>query len=82
MFHPCCIGDAPMAVPFDNLPRHRRLVWFLETALDCLEEALEINATLGVLPHWARTQLRTMADELAELFEHLEREAPGTHAPA
>jgi hypothetical protein len=44
--------------------------------LDCLEEALEINATLGVLPHWARTQLRTMADELAELFEHLEREAP------
>jgi hypothetical protein len=65
-----------MAPPFDHLPAHRRLVGFLEAALGCLEEALGIDNTIRVMPHWAHGQVRALADELAELFEHLEHEAP------
>jgi hypothetical protein len=65
-----------MAVPFDHLPRHRQLIWFLETALDCLVEAVEIDATLGVLPHWARGQVRAMAEELQDLLAHVAWESP------
>jgi hypothetical protein len=65
-----------MAPCFDHLPLHRRLIGFLEAALDCLEEAIEVDNTLRVLPHWAYGQVRAMAAELAELFAHLEREAP------
>jgi len=49
---------------------------FLETGLDCLEEAVALNATLGVLPHWAEGQVREMAETLAALFGPLEREGP------
>jgi len=60
-----------MAAGFEGLRPHRRLMAFLETALDCLEEAVALNATLGVLPHWAE-----MAETLAALFGPLEREGP------
>jgi hypothetical protein len=65
-----------VAPGFDQLPPHRRLVGFLDAALDCLEEAVRLDDTCGVLPHWARGQLRTMTEELAELFAPLAREAP------
>jgi hypothetical protein len=65
-----------MASPFGHLRPHRQLIAFLETALDALEEALALNATLGVLPHWAEGQVREMAETLDALFGHLEREAP------
>jgi hypothetical protein len=51
-----------MAPLFDHLPPHRRLIGFLEAALGCLEEAIEVDNTLRVLPHWAHGQVRTMAD--------------------
>ena len=65
-----------MSDPFEHLPRYRQLVAFLETALDALQESLALNATLGVLPHWAEGQVREMAETLEALFGHLEREAP------
>jgi hypothetical protein len=58
------------------LPPHRQLIWFLETAQDCLDEAVAADARLGVLPHWARVQLRDMADELADLLDRVGRESP------
>lgn len=65
-----------MGEPFDHLPPHRRLVGFLETALDCLDTAREADDTLGVLPHWARGQVRAMAGELEDLLAHVARESP------
>jgi len=62
-----------MSDPFEHLPRYRQLVAFLETALDALQESLALNATLGVLPHWAEGQVREMAETLEALFGHLER---------
>ena len=46
------------------------------TALDCLEEAREADDTLGVLPHGARGQLRTMAEDLSDLLDRVARESP------
>jgi hypothetical protein len=62
-----------MALPFDNLPPHRRLVAFMETALDCLDEAVEADA---YLPHWAQVQVREMAEDLEALLERVAHEAP------
>jgi hypothetical protein len=55
-----------------DLPPHRQLIWYLETALDCLDEAGELD---GYLPHHAAQALRTMAEDLAELCDRLGREA-------
>ena len=55
---------------------HRRLIASLETAQACLDEAVEADARLGVLPHWARGQLREMAEELEELLGRIARESP------
>ena len=57
------------------LPPHRQLIWFLETAQDCLQEAIDADARLGVLPHWAQSAVRAMADELAELLDRIGRES-------
>jgi hypothetical protein len=62
---------------FAELPPHRRLVGFLEMASDALEEALRMNATVGVLPHWAEGQVREMAETLDALLGQLER--AGSH---
>jgi hypothetical protein len=59
-----------------TLPPHRRLIWLLETALACLDEAVEADAGCGVLPHWARSDLREMVDQLQDLLERVAREAP------
>ena len=45
----------------------------LETALDCLDEAGEVD---GYLPHWAQRTLRTMAEDLESLLERVVREVP------
>jgi hypothetical protein len=63
-----------MPSPFEHLRPHRRLIAFLETALDAIEEALLVNATVGVLPHWAEGQVKEMAETLAALLGHLEHE--------
>ena len=31
---------------------------------------------MGVLPHWSRTQLRAMAEELEDLLARVARESP------
>jgi hypothetical protein len=64
-------GMSPL---FGGLPRHRQLIAYLETALDCLEEAVELTATLGVLPHWSEGQVRELAETLDGLLGRLERE--------
>jgi hypothetical protein len=61
-----------MAPGFDDFPPHRRLVAFLETALDALGEAAELD---GYLPHHTAQAVRRMAEELAELCDRLGREA-------
>jgi hypothetical protein len=68
-------------VSLDHLPPHRKLIWFLETAQDCLDEAVAADARLGVLPHWARGQVREMAEELEDLLASLARAAPGILGP-
>ena len=65
-----------MAPAFDHLPPHRQLRQLLEVALDCLDEATSLDDTLGVLPHFARGQLRTMAEDLSDLLERVARESP------
>ena len=62
-----------MAPGFDHLPPHRQLVWFLETARDCLEEADE---AVGYLPHWAAQAVRAMAEDLSDLLTRVARESP------
>lgn len=52
---------------------HRQLVAHLALALECLDEAALLD---GYLPHWAQTEVRTMAEDLAELLERLAREIP------
>ena len=56
-----------------DLPPHRQLVVFLETALDCLDAAGELD---GLLPHWGQQTLRTMAEDLEDLLERIARELP------
>ena len=58
------------------LPPHRRLIWFLETALACLDETVAADDRLGVLPHWAKSDLRRMAAEIQDLLERVGRESP------
>jgi hypothetical protein len=65
-----------VALGFDHFPPHRRVVGFLEAGLDCLDEATSLDDTLGVLPHWARMQVRAMAEELADLLARVARESP------
>jgi hypothetical protein len=55
------------------MPAHRRLIAHLELALECLEEAGELDA---FLPHWAQTEVGTMAEDLAALLERIAREIP------
>ena len=62
-----------MAPEGDALPPHRRLIWHLETALDCLSEA---DAADGFLPHWATQAVRRMTEDLTELLERVGRESP------
>ena len=68
--------DVPLAPEFDHLPRHRQLVGFLEAALDCLDAAVETEATCGVLPHWTHMQVRVLAEEVADLLTRVARESP------
>ena len=63
------------------LPPHRRLIANLEAAQASLDEAVEADDRLGVLPHWARGQLREMAGELEELLERIARDAPTVLGP-
>ena len=64
-----------MAPGLDDLPPHRQLRQLLEVALDCLDEATSLDDTIGVLPHWARGQLRTMAEDLSDLLDRIARES-------
>jgi hypothetical protein len=57
----------------DGLPPHRQLIWYLETALDALDEAGELD---GFLPHWAQTTLGTLGEDLETLLERVGRETP------
>ena len=40
------------------------------------QEASALDDTLGVLPHWARSQVRALAGELEDLLAHVGRESP------
>ena len=62
-----------MEEAFDQLRPHRQLVWHLETALDCLDAAVELD---GFLPHFAQRQVRQMAADLESLLERVGREVP------
>jgi hypothetical protein len=55
------------------MPPHRRLIAYLELALECLDEARTLD---GFLPHWAQTEVAQMADDLAELLERVGHEMP------
>jgi hypothetical protein len=57
----------------DALPPHRQLVWYLESALDCLDEAHEADA---YLPYWAAQAVRRMVEDLESLLERVAREVP------
>jgi hypothetical protein len=57
----------------DPLPPHRRLVWYVETALDCLNEAKELD---GFLPHPAQRDLRQMTEDLVDMLDALAGASP------
>jgi hypothetical protein len=63
-----------MAPAPDHLPPHRRLVWWLEMARECLEEARELD---GYLPHWGQTEVGRMAEDVGDLLDRVAREIPG-----
>jgi hypothetical protein len=55
------------------MPPHRALMAHLALALECLDEAVALDA---YLPHWAQQQVSTMADELADVLDAVAREIP------
>ena len=55
------------------MPPHRQLLAHLALALESLDEAVALD---GFLPHWAQTEISTMAEDLAELMERIAREIP------
>jgi hypothetical protein len=55
------------------MPPHRQLLAHLALALESLDEAVALDA---YLPHWAQTELSTLAEDLAELLERVGREIP------
>ena len=58
-----------------GLPRHRRPIWLLYTALDCLLATEEPEAA-GFLPYWVQIKVREWAGELEASLGHMGREAP------
>ena len=60
----CCQRWLATALP--SILLYARNTDLLETALDCLDEAGEVDV---YLPHWAQRTLRTMAEDLEDLLE-------------